>query len=501
EPAVSKIPAFDKELYAENRQRLAAALREAAVPAGAVAVLQGSVTTTRNETGETVSVHDSHFLWAVGANESGFYVAINVDDGKATLFVPKLPESYGIWMGALKTPAEIAAAYGVEEGKYVTEMHAALKAASPSRVLLNVGLNTDSGLTSEAASWEGREDFVAAGLVDVETLYPVLCECRVFKTEREIAVMRQIVGAASDAHCVMMRAVREGMREDGLEAVFKFWLQSTVGSRYNAYTYICGSGPNAAVLHYGHEGAPNDRFIGKDEFVLCDCGHELFGYASDITTAFPSSGKFTPDQRVVYSAVLGKSSPNGGGGALEAVEAELKPGVNYIDMQALAYRNILTTLKEAGVVTGEIEDMMAANLGAVFMPHGLGHMLGIDTHDVGGYGGKDARPRDTRDGFKSVRATRPIAKGMVMTVEPGCYFIDMVLDKAFANPEQAKFLVKDVIDSRFRGIGGVRLEDNIIITETGIDNMVYVPRAIDEVEAMCRGEITSRAGFAKRYQA
>ncbi len=90
---------------------------------------------------------------------------------------------------------------------------------------------------------------------------------------------------------------------------------------------------------------------------------------------------------------------------------------------------------------------------------------------------------------------------MVMTVEPGCYFIDMVLDKAFANPEQAKFLVKDVIDSRFRGIGGVRLEDNIIITETGIDNMVYVPRAIDEVEAMCRGEITSRAGFAKRYQA
>lgn len=250
---------------------------------------------------------NSHFLWAVGANESGFYVAINVDDGKATLFVPKLPESYGIWMGALKTPAEIAAAYGVEEGKFVTEMHSTLKAASPTRVLLNVGLNTDSGATSVAASWEGKQEFVDAGVVDVDALYPVLTECRVFKTDREIAVMRQIVGAASDAHCVMMRAVREGMREDGLEAVFKFWLQSTVGARYNAYTYICGSGPNAAVLHYGHEGAPNDRFIGKDEFVLCDCGHELFGYASDITTAFPSTGKFTPDQRVIYSAVLGEA--------------------------------------------------------------------------------------------------------------------------------------------------------------------------------------------------
>ena len=327
---------------------------------------------------EPLQRQDSHFLWATGASLLDCYLSISVDDARATLYIPKLPASYAVWMGAIRSPADVAAEYGVDEGAYVSELGG--RVASAPRVLVNQGLNTDSGKTAKPASWDGS-DALADGVLDTAALYPVLTETRVFKSERELDVMRHVVSAASDGHCVMMRAVREGMREDGLEAAFGFWMRSTVGARYKAYTYICGSGPNAAVLHYGHEGAPNDRTIGKDEFVLCDCGHELFGYASDITTTFPSSGKFTADQRVVYSAVLGEPGPrrprgspgpvaappaaaaqpciltptvppsSSSAAAMDAVEGAMKPGVAWPDMQTLTYEVTLSALKDAGLLT------------------------------------------------------------------------------------------------------------------------------------------------------
>lgn len=143
--------------------------------------------------------------------------------------------------------------------------------------------------------------------------------------------------------------------------------------------------------------------------------------------------------------------------------------------------------------------MMDANVGGVFMPHGLGHFLGLDTHDVGGYLG-DSLPRDTRRGFASLRTTRTLAPGMVITVEPGCYLIDSLLDKAFADPSLVGFFNVDKINAEYRSIGGVRLEDNVVIRPHGIENMVFVPRSIDQVEAVCAGHIDRRDGFALRFQ-
>lgn len=131
--------------------------------------------------------------------------------------------------------------------------------------------------------------------------------------------------------------------------------------------------------------------------------------------------------------------------------------------------------------SGDVESLMAANIPAVFMPHGLGHFLGIDTHDVGGY--PQGVKRDTRDGYKSVRCGRVLQPGMVITVEPGVYFIDHCLVKAFADPEKSQYLNADVI-ARFRNFGGVRLEDNVIVTETGIEDMTIAPRTVAAVEAI-----------------
>ncbi|GIM05158.1 hypothetical protein Vretimale_9601 [Volvox reticuliferus] len=188
-------------------------------------------------------------------------------------------------------------------------------------------------------------------------------------------------------------------------------------------------------------------------------------------------GKFTPQQRVVYEAVLS---------AQRAVEAAMKPGTAWPDMHELAYRCILEGLMAAGVVTGgSVQELIAADIGALFMPHGLGHFLGLNTHDVGGYP-LGAPPRSAKPGFRSLRTARVLQPGMVITVEPGCYFNPALLLPALEEPAQAKYLVREAVMS-YMAVGGVRLEDNVLVTETGIERLTHVPRSPDEVEAVMAG--------------
>ena len=133
-------------------------------------------------------------------------------------------------------------------------------------------------------------------------------------------------------------------------------------------------------------------------------------YGADVTRSYPVTGKFDDRQRTVYNIVLA---------AQQAVFDAIKPGVSYVDMHLLAERTTLEGLVKAGVLKGDVDEMMKVRLGAVFQPHGLGHFLGIDTHDVGGYGG-DAVERSKAPGLKSLRLTRTMKEGMVLTVEPGC---------------------------------------------------------------------------------
>ena len=246
-----------------------------------------------------------------------------------------------------------------------------------------------------------------------------------------------------------------------------------------SYTCICAAGHNGSVLHYGHAGEPNSHEVRPDAMCLFDMGAEFLCYGSDITSTFPASGVFTPKQRVVYDAVLD---------ATRAVEDAMRPGVSWRAMQTLAYERVLTKLKEGGLLVGEVADMMAVNLGATFMPHGLGHFLGIDTHDVGGYPAGTHRPAEA--GYASLRTTRALAAGNYITVEPGCYFIDVLLDAALADPARAKFLVADRINE-YRGFGGVRIEDDVLVTADGCENFTLAPRTVADVEAACAGKITS----------
>lgn len=151
-------------------------------------------------------------------------------------------------------------------------------------------------------------------------------------------------------------------------------------------------------------------------------------------------------------------------------------------MHLLAERIELEELLKNGILQGDIEEMMAARLGFIFMPHGLGHLLGIDVHDVGGYLGH-CPERDTQPGLKQLRTCRTLQAGMVLTIEPGLYFVEAQLTRAKADAKLAHFINWKSIE-RFRNFGGVRIEDDVAITENGAELLTTVPRTVEEIEAI-----------------
>uniref|UniRef100_A0A6Q2YJ49 Xaa-Pro dipeptidase n=1 Tax=Esox lucius TaxID=8010 RepID=A0A6Q2YJ49_ESOLU len=449
-------------LFVENRRRLCQGLKaKEGVAPKSVVVLQGGEQKQRYCTDtDMLFRQESFFHWAFGVTESDCYGAIDVDTEKSILFVPKLPESYATWMGEIYPKEHFKTKYAVDEVQYTCDVSFLFMS------LLNRGVNTDSGSICREASFPGISQFK----VNNTLLHPVIVECRLTKTDMELEVLRYTNRISSDAHKEIMKKVKPGLKEYEMESLFQHYCYTRGGMRHTSYTCICGSGNNSSVLHYGHAGAPNNKTINDGDMCLFDMGGEYYCYSSDITCSFPANGKFTPDQKAIYEAVL-KSS--------RAVMAAIKPGVKWTEMHRLADRVHLEELLKIGILRGSVEDMMKVHMGSVFMPHGLGHLLGIDVHDVGGY--PEGIERVNEPGLKSLRMGRLVQERMVLTVEPGIYFINHLLDQALANPSQSCFINNEVL-ARFRGFGGVRIEDDIAATAQGIELLTCVPRTVEEIE-------------------
>ncbi|KAL9227678.1 hypothetical protein vseg_003338 [Gypsophila vaccaria] len=473
-------PEIPMQLHAINRKKLLKSMRQHLshnnLPIQGIILLQGGEEKTRYCTDHAeLFRQESYFAYLFGVREPDFYGAIDVATGDSILFAPRLPDEYAVWLGEIKPLSSIKERYMVSVTYFVDEMVEVLQnlcsKERKSSLFLLQGLNTDSGNLSKPAAFKGLENFE----VDLSTLHPIVTECRVLKSKMELALIQYANDISSEAHVEVMRNTKVGMKEYQLESMFLHHTYMYGGCRHCSYTCICATGENSSVLHYGHAAAPNERTFKDGDMALLDMGAEYHFYGSDITCSFPVNGKFTVDQSLVYNTVLD---------AHDSVIAAMKPGASWINMHMLAEKVILEALKNASVLMGNVEDMMTQRLGAVFMPHGLGHLLGIDTHDPGGYLKGLERPKEP--GLKSLRTVRQLEQDMVITVEPGCYFINALLNPAMQSSLTAKFFNRDAI-RRFEGFGGVRIESDVYVTTNGCKNMTNVPRKIWEIEAVMAG--------------
>ncbi|MNB64672.1 Xaa-Pro aminopeptidase [compost metagenome] len=267
---------------------------------------------------------------------------------------------------------------------------------------------------------------------------PLVHEMRLFKSPEELDVMRRAGEISALAHTRAMEKCRPGMFEYQLEGEILHEFNRH-GARFPSYNTIVGGGENGCILHY----TENESELRDGDLVLIDAGCEYRGYAGDITRTFPVNGQFSPAQRAVYDIVLE---------SLETALTLFRPGTSIQEVTGSVIRIMVNGLVKLGILKGDLEELIADNAHRAFFMHGLSHWLGLDVHDVGGYGAD---------------RSRTLEPGMVLTVEPGLYIA----------PDAD-------VPAEYRGIG-IRIEDDIVITESGNENLTAsVVKKADEIEAL-----------------
>jgi Xaa-Pro aminopeptidase len=284
-----------------------------------------------------------------------------------------------------------------------------------------------------------------------EELRYLLTAVRRPKDEVELERMRIAERATTAGHVAVAAMIEEGRTEQELRVeVEAAFLRN--GADSLAYETIVGGGPHAAVLHF----APTDRPLGRGELVLIDAGGEYRGYASDITRTYPVSGSFSVEQEALYATARQ---------ALEAAIAACRPGAEWRDVHRVAALVIGEGLVDLGLLRGDVESLFERGAITLFFPHGVGHMVGLGIRDAGGVErGRDA----TEAGYPALRVDLPLQAGYTMTVEPGIYFVPPLL-----SDQETRGPLRDAVDwDRVDGMldfGGIRLEDNVLITADGCD--------------------------------
>ncbi|XP_050544442.1 xaa-Pro dipeptidase isoform X2 [Daktulosphaira vitifoliae] len=444
-----------RELYKLNQERLCKSLNSISelLNSDCYVLLQGGNAISHYSSDTDYDFRqESYFQWTFGVSEPDSYGLLQVSTGKVHLFFSRIPEEHYVWMGIPLELNEYKQRYQADYVYYTDKLAETLELLKPSVLLTLTGVNSDSGLTVKEAHFDGIEN-------------------RVIKTEYEKEVMRYATKVSCNAHKSVMSKCKPGMFEYQCEANFLHYVYYVGGCRHVGYNNICCSGLSNAILHYGHATEPNAKKICDGDLCLFDMGASYCGYTADVTVTFPANGKFSDDQRSIYNIVLA---------ANQTVMKSIKPGICWIEMHILANKVMLKGLLDINLLQGDVDEMYDAGLAAVFQPHGLGHLLGLDVHDVGGYlEGCPERP--LQPGVKALRMARKLKAGMAITIEPGCYFIKPVLKSALENPNLAKYINQEVLE-RFKVVGGVRIEDNVFVTENGVENYTPVPRTIEEIE-------------------
>jgi Xaa-Pro aminopeptidase len=439
------LEARKREVHAARRVEVAKAM-QAASP-GSVAVFPATPVFHRNSDVEHEYRQDSdvHFLSGFAEPECVLVIVASENGPKTTLFVrPRDPERE-IWDGVRAGVDGAKAHFGADEAFPISELGVELPKLLEDRDRLYYRAGRDRAFDDRmfAALDRARARAKLGHGFPTEIVDPatVVHELRLHKDAEALASMRRAAAITTVAHKACMAAVRPGMYEYEIEAILLDTFRKN-GSERAAYGSIVGSGPNATVLHY----RSNDRLMAEGELLLIDAGCEYGYHASDVTRTFPVSGKFTEPQRKIYDLVLA---------AQLAGFAATKPGSTLDAVHAACVEVLAKGLLELGLLKGTLAEVLETTSYKRFYMHKTSHWLGMDVHDVGRY--------------HTARKARPLAPGMVLTVEPGLY--------VSAHDE--------TVAPEWRGIG-VRIEDDLLVTESGYENLTAeIPKTVAEVEAAC----------------
>ena len=463
EETYDEIKGLDPSFFELNRQNYLnnLRLRFSLLNENSVIIFQGGRLAPKydNDTNYYYFDQESNFYYLTGVRIPNMYFVLDVQSGEGVLFYEKEPEENKVWM-VVPSCEEIQEKYGIKT-LLKSDLEKFLQKRNMEVIYILDGVNENSDLPvfSAELNFVGDYAYLNKKINHDKYIYMVLCDTRRIKNEKEKALLKYIAGISNKAHKALMKYMKPGLNERDTENFFLQYLRDNNYARFMAYGCICASGANAATLHY----VLNNRDMEDGDIYLTDMGIRFCGYCSDISTTFPVNGKFTEKQKKIYEIVLDANK-----GVIDA----MKPGITKCaDLDTLSKKIILAGLQKIGIIKEgfNVDDMFNDGLARIFMPHSIGHLLGLDVHDVG---------------YRSItyKSNNVLENGMFITVEPGIYFIDFLMDEAETSTTLSKYLNIDELE-KYRGFGGVRIEDDVMIGEDSVESyQLELPRTVQDIE-------------------
>jgi Xaa-Pro aminopeptidase len=454
---------FSAQTYTERRNRLKKAVGKGLI------LIMGNDEAPMNYHDNTFRYRqDSNFLYFFGISLAGLNAVIDCDSGEEIIFGNEFTMDDIIWVGPQPTLAEQARRVGVYRTESSDKLAEKLKKAliihfTPpyrydNKIKLNEWLGLPIGQLKEKASVE---------------LIKAIVELRSHKSAEEIVQMEEAVNITREMHIMAMELTRDGKKEYEIVSVIHAKALEMGGDL--AYPVIYSM--NGQTLHNHYHG----NTLENGRLVINDSGAENKAfYAGDITRTIPVARRFSEKQKDIYNLVLKMET--------SSIEA-LKPNIQYREIHLQANKIMLDGLKELGFLKGDTKEMLQLGVQGLFMPHGLGHAIGLDVHDMEDLGEqyvgyRDGLERSTQLGLKSLRMARELEEGYVITVEPGIYFIPELIDKWKAENKFVDFINYSRLEN-LKTFGGIRIEDNCLVTADGYKVLGRaIPKKVEEIEGL-----------------
>lgn len=416
---------------------------------------------------------DSSFLYYFGQHREGLVGVIDVDNDKEWLIGDDIDINDIIWTGFVPSVSDLGAEVGVANSAPMSSLKTMVDKTKAEGKTVHYLPPYRHDTMIQISDLLGMHPLKTREMASLKLIKAVV-DMRAVKSDEEVEEIERAMEIGYDMHMTAMRACAPGVTEQHIAGLME-GIAHGRGCKVSFQSIVTMHGE---IQH----GYPSLRPLEAGRLLLVDAGAETVNnYCSDNTRVTPISGKFTPRQRDIYSIVEACHDL--------AIE-KAKPGVKWMDVHLDVCRLMAERLKAVGLMKGNTEDAVQAGAHAMFLPHGLGHMMGMDVHDMEGLGqvyvgfDDEVRP-STQFGLNCLRCGRRLQKGFVMTDEPGIYFIPHLIDLWRSEGKHTEFINYDLLET-YKDFGGIRLEDDILITDDGcrVLGKNTIPYHIDDVEAM-----------------